>query len=199
MEDKLWNGLPTTPLYNLPGSLHIQNLDQDLVQSRGRRSLGYLSPGHGLMSQGSWCKVTTELGAFPLLLQCPEHTSNIDSHYWTLNFFRSHVSILAFTFSELKPLLEKLNLACTFTVFRYQVPVCRHYQIWPVKIFHISINNTDNETLWPLYVHSSGQWHADFLLLLAWELANHFVSQLYPFHTLLLCATSYNYMLPLLS
>jgi hypothetical protein len=53
MKDKLWNGLPTTPSYNLPGSLHIQNLDQDLVQSRGRRLLGYLASGHGLMSQGS--------------------------------------------------------------------------------------------------------------------------------------------------
>ena len=53
MKDKLWNGLPTTPLYNLPGSLHIQSLDQDLVQSRGRRLLGYLPSGNGLMSQGS--------------------------------------------------------------------------------------------------------------------------------------------------
>jgi hypothetical protein len=68
-----------------------------------------------------------------------------------------------------------------------------------LKYSTIRINNTDNESLWPLYVHSSGQWHADFLLLHARELVNHFVSQSYPFHTLLLCATSSNNLLPLLS
>jgi hypothetical protein len=53
MKDKLSNGLPKTPLYNLPASLHIQSLDQDLGQSRGRRLLGHLPSGHGLMLQGS--------------------------------------------------------------------------------------------------------------------------------------------------
>jgi len=57
-----------------------------------------------------------------------------------------------------------------------------------LKYSTIRINNTDNELLlWPLHVHSSGHWHADFLLLHAWKLVNHSVTVISISHTTSLC------------